>query len=83
MKKMKTVGYSIRALPGTPEQCCKKAVQQVKMFHQGAHNFTRIDDRGCGYFKINLGPFWRLLSRNAGRSWDLISHERYNTAIRK
>ncbi|MGR2311386.1 ParE family toxin-like protein, partial [Salmonella enterica] len=28
-------------------------------------------------------PFWRLLSRNGGRTWLLLSHGRYNSAIRK
>ncbi|STV17260.1 Uncharacterised protein [Klebsiella pneumoniae subsp. ozaenae] len=44
---------------------------------------TRLDEKGCGYYKIDLGPFWRLLSRNEGRTWLLLSHERYNSAIRK
>ncbi|WP_433913915.1 ParE family toxin-like protein, partial [Escherichia coli] len=26
---------------------------------------------------------WRLLSRNRGETWELLSHERYNTARRK
>lgn len=81
--RMKNVGPGLWASPGVPSQCCRKALQLVSQFHHGDRNYTRLEDRGCGYVKINIGPFWRLLSRNGGRTWLLLSHGRYNSAIRK
>ncbi|MEW5291538.1 hypothetical protein ABW286_20560 [Erwinia papayae] len=82
-QKYKTVAPGVMASAGTPQQCCRKAFQQVSRFRQGAQNYKRLNDKGCGYYKIDLGPFWRLLSRNKGRTWLVLSHERYNAAIRK
>lgn len=69
--------------PCTPSQCSRKALRLVSQFHRGDRNYTRPEDRGCGYVKIDTGPFWRLLSRNGGRTWLLLSHGRYNSAVRK
>lgn len=66
-----------------PVSPCEKAWMQVQCFRQGEHNYTRLNDKGTGYLKINIGWFWRLLSRDRGRSWELMSHERYNREIRK
>lgn len=60
-----------------------KAVVELQHFHHGVHNYTRLRERGTGYLKINIGIFWRLLSRDRGRTWELMSHERYNCEIRK
>ncbi|MFD1802155.1 hypothetical protein ACFSFZ_08120 [Mixta tenebrionis] len=81
--KLITIGPGLRALPGIPVRYCKKARRQIQLFRCGTHNYKRLEDRGCGYFKIDIGPFWRLLSRNNGRTWLLLSHERYNREIRK
>lgn len=81
--KLIKVGPGLRALPGVPARCCHKALRQIHLFRCGARNYKRLEDRGCGYFKIDIGPFWRLLSRNKGRTWLLLSHERYNREIRK
>ena len=71
--KYRMVAPGLRAPHGTPPQCCQKALRQVRRFRQGARNYTRLDEKGCGYYKIDLGPFWRLLSRNEGRTWLLLS----------
>lgn len=81
--RMKIVGPDLWASPGVPSQCCRKALRLVSQYHRGDRNYTRLEDRGCGYVKISIGPFWRLLSRNGGRTWLLLSHGRYNSAIRK
>lgn len=31
--------------------------------------------------KMDVGTFWRMLSRDQGQSWELMSHERYNKMI--
>ncbi|MEL0581151.1 hypothetical protein AACK17_21780 [Pectobacterium punjabense] len=60
-----------------------KAKNQIRRFRQGERNYTRLVDKGSRYLKIDIGPFWRLLSRNHGDSWELMNHERYNKEIRK
>ncbi|ABS46834.1 conserved hypothetical protein [Yersinia pseudotuberculosis IP 31758] len=36
-----------------------------------------------GYLKINVGPFWRMLSKDGGQCWILMNHQTYNREIRK
>ncbi|WP_289996623.1 ParE family toxin-like protein [Photorhabdus laumondii] len=66
----------------------KKAVEQLKRYRQGSKNYTRIRAKGKGKvshrcLKIDIGMFWRLLSRNGGRDWEMMTHERYNNEIWK
>ncbi|MDC9606587.1 hypothetical protein [Xenorhabdus griffiniae] len=60
-----------------------KAQHQVRCYQQGERNYVRLKEKGKGYLKINVGLFWRLLSRDNGQSWELMLHERYNNEIRK
>ncbi|WP_338805429.1 hypothetical protein WDV76_14880 [Xenorhabdus griffiniae] len=60
-----------------------KAQHQVRCYQQGGRNYVRLKEKGKGYLKINVGLFWRLLSRDNGQSWELMHHERYNNEIRK
>lgn len=60
-----------------------KAVVELQRFHYGVHNYKRLREKGTGYLKINIGIFWRLLSRDRGLTWELMNHERYNREIRK
>ncbi|STP86974.1 Uncharacterised protein [Edwardsiella ictaluri] len=72
--RMKIVGPDLWASPSVPSQCCRKALRLVSQYHRGDRNYTRLEDRGCGYVKINIGPFWRLRSRNGGRTWMAQNH---------
>lgn len=36
-----------------------------------------------GYLKMNVGPCWRILSKDGGTRWWLMDHETYNREIRK
>ncbi|EBH0724538.1 hypothetical protein FNS61_23690 [Salmonella enterica] len=81
--KMTELAPGILASPCVPPACCRKAVQMVRLFRQGARNYRQLNDRGTRYYKINVGRAWRLLSRNRGETWELLSHERYNSARRK
>ncbi|WP_038256045.1 hypothetical protein [Xenorhabdus bovienii] len=67
----------------TPRSLCRKAQHQVSSYQRGARNYVRLKEKGTGYLKINVGLFWRLLSRDNGQSWELMLHERYNNEIRK
>jgi hypothetical protein len=33
-----------------------------------------------GFLSLKVNRRWRLLSRNGGRDWQLLTHERYNAA---
>lgn len=37
---------------------------------------------GCLGLALEVGYRWRLLSRDKGATWDLVSHERYNKLTR-
>ncbi|MDX8000696.1 hypothetical protein FE394_16250, partial [Xenorhabdus sp. Reich] len=41
----------------------RKAQYQVKCYRRGQRNYVRLKEKGTGYLKINVGLFWRLLSR--------------------
>ncbi|MGX5056243.1 ParE family toxin-like protein [Enterobacter asburiae] len=80
----------VEAVPGltlaspVPRACLSKANRQVVAFRAGVRNYCQLKDRHQkGVLKINVGPFWRLLSRNNGESWVLMTHERYDTEIKK
>ncbi|WP_418767532.1 hypothetical protein [Klebsiella quasipneumoniae] len=32
----------------------------------------------CGNLSLKIGRKWRLLSRNNGNCWEVMSHEKYN-----
>ncbi|PHM46676.1 hypothetical protein [Xenorhabdus miraniensis] len=67
----------------TPLSLRRKAQHQVSSYQRGERNYVRLKEKNTGYLKINVGLFWRLLSRDNGQSWELMLHERYNNAIRK
>ncbi|MCC8367197.1 hypothetical protein J8V57_13120 [Xenorhabdus sp. PB61.4] len=67
----------------TPLSLRSKAQYQVSSYQRGERNYVRLKEKGTGYLKINVGLFWRLLSRDNGQSWELMLHERYNNEIRK
>jgi len=71
-----------------PAYCRRKAEEQVKRFRRGERNYKKIYAKGKqvagrGWMKINIGSSWRLLSRNRGADWELLTHERYNNEIWK
>ncbi|MBX8880194.1 hypothetical protein HCH41_14680 [Enterobacter ludwigii] len=37
--------------------------------------------RRTGYLSLKVNPRWRLLSKDDGRSWEVMSHERYSGEI--
>ncbi|MHA6678634.1 ParE family toxin-like protein [Enterobacter cloacae] len=49
----------------------------------GQKLFRRLAINGKGYLKIDVGPFWRILSKDGGHQWWLMDHETYNREIRR
>lgn len=76
--KMKELVPGLLSCPGVPPACQRKAVDLVNRFRRGERNYHELKEKGFGYIKINVGPDWRLLSRNRGQTQALLSHERYN-----
>lgn len=72
----------LKAPVTVPSSLQKKAAGAVRRFWQGERNFKRLNENRTGYYKTDLGPFWRLLSRDEGQTWEMMNHERYNTAMR-
>ncbi|CEE94251.1 hypothetical protein [Xenorhabdus koppenhoeferi] len=72
----------------TPEKIMSKAKMQLNRFKQGERISRKVKCTGkqkgaYSTLKINVGAFWRLLSRDAGKNWELMTHERYNKEILK
>ncbi|HBT4315772.1 TPA: hypothetical protein MBS28_004032 [Klebsiella aerogenes] len=34
-----------------------------------------------GYMSLKVNPRWRLLSKDGGRNWEVMSHSTYNREI--
>lgn len=70
-------------LAGTPAKpdVYRKAISLLAQFRRGNRVFRRIKPHG--YLKINIGYRWRLLSKNGGKDWRLMTHETYNVEYRK
>ncbi|MCI4032554.1 MULTISPECIES: hypothetical protein [Dickeya] len=83
MSRLREIIPGLHVPSTVPNVYSKKAQVQVRRFRNGERNYTRLNDKGTRYLKIDVGPFWRLLSRNQGHSWELMNHERYNNEIRK
>ena len=69
-----------------PRQCVtssvrRKAICMVNSLKNGQKVCKRLDVNG--YLKIDIGPFWRMLSKDGGHRWVLMNHETYNREIRK
>ncbi|WP_187514543.1 hypothetical protein [Rahnella aquatilis] len=59
----------------------RKAIGMVNSLESGQKVCKRLDVKG--YLKIDIGPFWRMLSKDGGHRWFLMNHETYNREIKK
>lgn len=82
-QRNQTLTDGLVAPVNVPEPYRRKAVRQLTLFRCGKNNFTRIKANGADYLKIDIGLFWRLLRKNSGKDWELMTHERYSKAIWK
>ncbi|MCM7782518.1 hypothetical protein M8T12_15870 [Enterobacter ludwigii] len=55
-------------------------VMQVLQRYRRKRIFARRMRR-TGYLSLKVNPRWRLLSKDDGRSWEVMSHERYSGEI--
>lgn len=65
-----------KAMKGIPAQALIKAGQILEMWQRGEAAITHL--KRSGSISLKVGIRWRLLSRDNGDTWDLLTHERYN-----
>ena len=58
-----------------PEWVHLKAAHVLSQFRQGA-SICRM--HGSGNLSLKVNHRWRLLSRDGGKNWEVMSHERYS-----
>lgn len=64
-----------------PVGVCGRAAAELRHFEHGTKNYSRIKPNH--YLVIRLGMRWRLLSKNGGKVWALLTHEKYNVECKK
>lgn len=64
-----------------PVSVCERATAALSMYEKGRKNYSRIVPNH--YLVIRLGRRWRLLSKSGGKSWSLLTHEKYNVERKK
>lgn len=60
-----------------PVGVCGHAAAELRRFSRGVKNYSRF------YLVIRIGRRWRLLSKNGGKVWSLMTHEKYNVESKK
>ncbi|MCK0552545.1 hypothetical protein KFO32_05570 [Pantoea ananatis] len=61
-----------------PEWVIVQATKKLSMYRKQRIFARRI--HSTGYLSLAVNPRWRLLSRNNGNDWQLMTHETYNSA---
>ena len=64
-----------------PEWVISQAARRLVQYRKGRLSARRTHRRG--YLSLAVNPRWRLLSRNGGKDWQLMSHSTYNQEIEK
>jgi len=59
-----------------PEWVLMQASRVLGSYRKNRVHPTRII--GSGNLSLKVNPRWRLLSKNQGKDWQLMTHERYN-----
>jgi hypothetical protein len=59
-----------------PERVHLQALQVLLRYRRKRIYARRM--RRTGYLSLKVNPRWRLLSKDDGRNWEVMSHETYN-----
>lgn len=62
-----------------PNKIQQKADVVLTKYRQGLVNPRKTSRHG--YYVLNVGLDWRLLSKDGGKSFELMSHEKYNKQV--
>lgn len=64
-----------------PERVHLQAMQVLLRYRRKRIHARRM--RRTGYLSLKVNPRWRLLSKDDGRSWEVMSHEKYSGEIKR
>jgi hypothetical protein len=67
--------------PAADRNIYARATALLHDFERGRRIFRRTKRRG--HLSIRIGLFWRLLSKDNGATWRLMTHSTYNREINK
>ncbi|PWI80517.1 hypothetical protein DEO48_08465 [Enterobacter sp. CGMCC 5087] len=67
--------------PPADRRIYAKASALLQEFDRGRKVFSRT--RQHGYLHINVTAWWRLLSKDAGKSWHLVTHVTFEKEVKK
>ncbi len=59
-----------------PEWVIEQATRKLGQYRK--HRIFPCRMHKTGYLSLKVNPRWRLLSRNSGKDWQLMTHEKYN-----
>lgn len=59
-----------------PEWVISQASRKLAQYRK--HRIFPCRMRKTGHLSLKVNPRWRLLSKNGGKDWKLMTHERYN-----
>lgn len=62
------------------ESVINKAFILLNEYYSGKKNYQVV--KLHHYLKVNVSLRWRLLSKDGGKRWVLMTHERYNKQFR-
>lgn len=62
------------------ESVMNKDFTLLSEFYDGKKNYQAVKPHH--YIKMNVSLRWRLLSKDGGKRWELMTHERYNKQFR-
>lgn len=68
---------AIRSQP--PEGIKQKAKRLLQLYRERLKNPRK--SKKMAYLSFEVGPRWRLLSKDNGQHWSLFSHAEYNALI--
>ncbi|EBY9284057.1 TPA: hypothetical protein N3G98_004762 [Salmonella enterica subsp. enterica serovar Denver] len=82
---METLKPAFRFYRTDPRNVSKPVLSRARsllaLYRQGKRVYSQIGQ--TGYLKIDLGTRWRLLSKDAGKSWLFMSHQTYNRELKR
>lgn len=64
-----------------PERVHLQAMQVLLRYRRKRIYARRM--RRTGYLSLKINPRWRLLSKDDGRNWEVMSHEKYSWEIKR
>ncbi|XCE75846.1 hypothetical protein MPHASIOC01_000683 [Mangrovibacter phragmitis] len=59
-----------------PERVHEQAAHVLRQYRKGRVHSRRM--HGSGNLSLKVNRRWRLLSRDGGQHWEVMSHERYS-----